>query len=375
MPLRIGLDARALNTAFIRGMGEYLFSLIRTISPLHDVSWSLYGNRPDQPFQRPPWGEIDRVALHDVPGNRLHVWEQMALPAQVRLHKLDVLHCTSTSLPLWQPVPTVVTIHDTIQWNTGEDMSPGFYRDRVLPAAYARCHGVITISNHSRNDILRLWPELAPKVTVIHHGVTAEYLNCPPAPNSDAVRDQGVTRPYLIYFGGSAPRKRLAWTLELFQALDRPDVDLVVCGVGEAQHTGFRDMVAPELQSRVLFLPFVPARDMPLLYQNAVAVLYPTLYEGFGFPAIQSQAVGTPIVLSGVSSLLELVGPTSIALPPDDRLAWLEACRTLVDKRAVGCVPDEASRDWARRFSWDRAAQATWQVYQEAARRGRPRAV
>jgi alpha-1,3-rhamnosyl/mannosyltransferase len=368
MPFRIGLDARSLSTPFMRGMGEYVTALMRCISPSRDVRWSLYGNRPDLPFHRPPGEQIERVVLRDTPGNRFKTWEQAVLPAQAARHRTDVLHCTATTLPLWQPVPTVVTIHDTIPWHSDEDMKPGFYRDWLLPRAYARCEAIITISQHSRNDILRLWPALAGKVRVIHHGVNPEFLACAPAPVADTLRDCGVARPYLLYLGGVTPRKRLLWTLELFHAIGRTDVDLVVCGVAADAHAAYRDRLDPALRRRVIFMPFVAPGDMPLLYQNAIAVLYPTLYEGFGFPAIHAQAVGTPIVLSAVSSLLELAGPGSIALPPDAEAAWVEACRTLIGQRIGSPAPDPAARTWARRFDWSVSARAHWEVYQQAAR-------
>ena len=371
MGFRIGMDARGSNTNFVRGMGEYISSLIRNISPSRHVAWYLYSNRPDLPFHRTPEGKIGRIALRDVPGYRFHVWEQTVLPAQAARDRVDVLHCTCTTLPLWQPVPTVVTIHDTIPWNTGEDMNPGLYRDWLLPRAYAKCHTIITISHHSRNDIVAHWPHLAEKVRVIHHGVKVEYLDCAPRPLSDALRGFGVGKPYLLYLGGAAPRKRLTWTLDLYQAIGRNDVDLVVCGVNAADHDRFRNMVEPGLRANVVFLPFIAAADMPSLYQNAIAVLYPTLYEGFGLPAINAQAVGTPIVLSAVSSLLELVGPTSVALPPDDTASWIAACRSLIDARKDANAPDEQSRIWARRFDWSVAAEAHWEVYQQAAAKPR----
>ncbi|MSP02547.1 MAG: glycosyltransferase, partial [Acetobacteraceae bacterium] len=108
------------------------------------------------------------------------------------------------------------------------------------------------------------------------------------------------------------------------------------------------------------------------LYRHALAVLYPTLYEGFGVPALNAQAVGTPVVFSDVSSLRELVGPTSIALDPEDNGAWIDACRALIGTRLANPAQDRASMEWARQFSWERSAAAHWEVYREAAAGGRP---
>lgn len=364
--MRIGLDARALNGRFVRGMGEYLNSLISETSLRHDARWYCYGPRPDLPFHRPADGTIARVALTDIPGNRFHVWEQMYLPFSAWRDRVDVLHCASTTLPLWQPVPTVVTIHDTIQWNTGEDLVPGLYRDRLLPAAFARCQAIITISHHSRRDILRHWPRLEDRIHVIHHGVGPAYLDGAAGPVPDIARAAGIDRPYVMYVGGDAPRKRLDWTIELFSALGRDDIALMVVGLAETAHAAFRAALPEPLRGRVHALPFAPEAAMPALYGNALAVIYPTLYEGFGFPALKAQAMGTPILLSAVSSLLELVGPTSIALPPDDRAAWLDSLAAVVDRRLAQPAADEASRAWARQFDLGRTAEAHWRVYEQA---------
>jgi glycosyltransferase involved in cell wall biosynthesis len=371
MALRVGTDARCLNTNFVRGMGEYLSSVVSHISATRDVEWVFYGNRPDLPFHVPTGVMAAKTSLRDIPGDRFHLWEQATLPFQARTDHVQVLHCTATTMPLWQPVPMVVTIHDTIPWDTGEFVPAGPYRDRLLPWAFQRCAKIITISQHSRNDISRLWPRLTDKIRVIPHGVSDDFLHCSPVPLRQTLRDIGVRQPYLLYLGGTTPRKRLDWTLELYDALDRADIGLVVCGVPRQAHDEYRQHLAPDHRARILFAPFLPAEDMPSLYQNALAVLYPTLYEGFGFPALNAQAVGTPIVMTNVSSLRELVGPNAIALAPDDTNSWLEACHSLIDRRIANPLPDTEARGWARQFDWRVSAEAHWDVYQEAAARRR----
>jgi glycosyltransferase involved in cell wall biosynthesis len=220
-------------------------------------------------------------------------------------------------------------------------------------------------------DILRLWPELVDKVRVIRHGLNDRLLHHIPGPLNPSLQAAGVRQPYLLYFGGIVARKRLDWTLELYSALERPDIGLVVCGVPEASHDLYRQKLNPELRAKVLFAPFLAAEDMPSLYQNALAVMYPTLYEGFGLPPLNAQAVGTPAIFSDVSSLRELVGPTSTLLDPDDTSAWLAACHAVIDRRLGAMLPDAASRNWAAQFTWKNSADAHWEVYREAAAPGR----
>lgn len=138
-------------------MGKYLHGVISHLGHSPDLGWSFFSNRPDLPFHMPAGMPDCPVSLVDFPGSRFQAWEQAVLPIQAWRLGLDVLHCPHSSLPLWQPVPTIVTIHDTVPWD--DPRAPrSRYADRVLPRAFARCAAVITPSEHSRNDIVRCWP-------------------------------------------------------------------------------------------------------------------------------------------------------------------------------------------------------------------------
>jgi len=330
------------------------------------VHWSFFSNRPDLPFHKPPGVDDRPVYLFDCPGHRFQIWEQVALPAQARYHGVDVLHCPFSSLPLWQPVPTVVTLHDTIEWD--DDTLPRSpYMDRLLPRAFARCAAVVTPSNHSRDDILRRWPDISDKLFVVPHGIDQRFLDIAPEQLTPDLMTLGIREPYLVYFGGETARKRLEWTIDTFEAIADPEPLLVICGLPEERHAGFMAKLRPETRGRVSLLPYIPTDSMARLFQNAAAILYPTLYEGFGFPALEAQAVGTPVLLSPVSSLRELAGPGARLLDPEDRRSWIELCSRLVAQCREGRIPDIDARRWARRFSWEEAARRHFQVYQAVA--------
>ena len=134
--MRIALDARVLNTPHLRGMGKATFELLRQGSLVPDVSFALLGDEPCSPVHFPP---SDRISVHtwELKGHRLRAWEQLGLPWQANRLGCDVLHCLGTWCPYWQPLPTVVTVHDTLPW---EEDQPSFFLNRLLPAAYERRH-------------------------------------------------------------------------------------------------------------------------------------------------------------------------------------------------------------------------------------------
>lgn len=362
----MAVDARCLNVPHLRGMGKALLEVVCGMQSHSPHRWELYADRPDLPFHAPP-AEGVRAEVVPQRGYRFHAWEQYWLPRRVRRSRPDLLHCPATRAPWWQPVPTVVTVHDAIPWAGDDpDWPPGWYRERLLPAAYRKAAALITDSECSRRDLLRRWPDLAEKIRVIPLGIGERYLRAWVARPGSALEALGVRPPYLLYLGGSIARKRLDWAVRVVERLDDPAVRLVICGVEEAAWDAVRASVSPAMRRpRLCFLSFVPEDDMPALYQNAAAVLYPSLYEGFGLPVLEAQAVGTPVLFSALGSLAELQGPGSVVLPAEDLTAWVSACGRLLQQRGANPRPDERAREWAGSYSWDQVAAQVLAVYRE----------
>lgn len=361
--LRVGVDARCLNGDHLRGMGKSLYELVRRTASSGAIEWHLLADRPDLPMHAPAEPGI-ATSVFETRGFRFHAWEQWGLPARTKGLAVDLLHAPATSMPWWQPVPTVVTIHDAIPWQ-GEDPAwpAGFYRDRLLPAAYHRAAAIMTVSECSRRDILKRWPALKPKLHVVSPGVDERYLEIRPDPRPVVIADRVLEEPYLLYLGGADPRKRLSWAIQTWAGVAAKGASLVVCGVERSAHADVRRLVPGDLQARLILAPFINEEDMPRLYMRATAVLYPSLYEGFGLPVIEAQAVGTPILFSDVGSLSELKGPGAVVLPVDDLPAWVRAAAHILDTRSGVPGPDRVARAWARQYSWDAYTDRTLAVY------------
>jgi glycosyltransferase involved in cell wall biosynthesis len=348
-------------------MGKALYELIRRTATSGAVHWYLFGDRPDLPVTVPQHENVE-VSVFETRGFRFSAWEQWSLPQAARRREVDLLHAPGTTMPWWQPVPTVVTIHDTIPWQADDEALPaGFYRDRLLPAAYHRAAAVITISDTSRRDILARWPLLKQTLHVIPHGIDERYLEAEPDYLPLDIGGQHVNEPFVLYVGGADPRKRLTWALQTWWGLSPEVPTLVVCGVEPAAHQSMRQLVPRPLQERVIFAPFIGEDEMPRVYMRASAVLYPTLYEGFGMPVVEAHAVGTPVLFSDVGSLRELKGPAAVVLPVDDLQAWVRALRLIVASRPIQFGPDRIARAWAQQYSWDACADRTLAVYRAAA--------
>lgn len=371
-PLHVAVDARCLNATHLRGMGKMLYELVRRTAQSGAVRWHLLADRVDRPLLAPEHDRVDS-SVFETRGYRIHSWEQWSLPDAARRLGVDVLHAPSTTAPWWQPVPTVVTIHDTIPWQQENEALPGgFYRDRLLPAAYRRAAAIITISATSRRDILARWPELKPNLYLVPNGVDERYLEAEPDYSPIEIGGRVISKPYVVYVGGADPRKRLTWALQAWWNLSSSTpATMVVCGLEAKAHDAVLQMVPRHLHDRLVLAPFIDEEDMPRLYMRAAAVLYPTLYEGFGLPVVEAHAVGTPILFSEVGSLSELKGPAAVVLPVDDLDAWSRALGLALQSRSRPSGPDRIARAWARQYSWDACADRTLKVYAAAAAHGR----
>lgn len=353
--VHIGVDARSLNLPFVRGIGSYLRNMLLELVKSDDFRFTLFGDRPEYAICIPE-SDLIRHEVFEVRGDRFSAWEQFGFPSRAKKLGADVLFCPGTSAPLWQPLPTVVTIHDALCWEAVSLSGWNrFFLNRVLPRAYGKCKEVITISQSSKSDIEKRFPHLRDRCQVIYHGLDSLFQS---AQISEGVQQGKLPQvlwncKYVLYVGGPIPRKRPEWAVGVFLEAMPDDVKLVVLGVGAEDHGLFRSQMPHGVgQDRVVLLPYQSDESVVALYSEAMAVLYPTLYEGFGFPVLQANAVNTPVLHSAVGSLKELVGPASIVLEPDSFSSWvnrLKECAVAGERAHLG-------QDWARRFSWEQSS-------------------
>jgi glycosyltransferase involved in cell wall biosynthesis len=177
----------------------------------------------------------------------------------------------------------------------------------------------------------------------------------------DLPRDQ-----FLLQLGTLEPRKNLATTLEAFRrvAAAAPDVGLAVVGPDGWGESGFA--VPAELETRVHRLGRVPDEDLPLLYRAATALVYPSLYEGFGLPPLEAMQSGCPVITSETSSLPEVVGDAALLVAPRATDALATAMRRVIEDEGLRAHLSAAGIARARRFSWARTAEATLDAYDRA---------
>jgi glycosyltransferase involved in cell wall biosynthesis len=211
---------------------------------------------------------------------------------------------------------------------------------------------------------LNLPPE---KIRVIHHGIADPFFQVKPG-EADAVRRRhGLTRPYLLFVGTIEPRKNVGRLLNAYRDLSpstRDEFDLVLAGPpGWAQSETMARLRSPD--PGVRYLGYVAEGDLPGLFAGATAFVYPSLYEGFGFPVAQAMAAGTPVITSCVSALPEIAGGAALLIDPRSEAALRDAMEEMLTSPSRREKSIDLGRANAGRFTWQDCARKSLRFFEE----------
>jgi glycosyltransferase involved in cell wall biosynthesis len=279
----------------------------------------------------------------------------------------DILHCPSFVIPWAVKAPMVVTAHDAASKHFPDDhpLEWRMYVNAFLPRRLQAAARVITGSEFGRREVIEAFGLNPERVVAVPYGVDTSYLNF------------GQTRPLansaggLLFPGAPIGRKNLDPVLRCMAAADQESalgrVKLEISGAREEDFPAYGKLVrALGIQSRVQWLGQVPSSELPSLFARASVVVYPSLYEGFGFPPLEAMAVGTPVVASDRGSLPEVLGEAALMIDPTDPRAIGEALQAALSQPEVRDRLRSAGVRRARLYTWDKCAERTTAVYKEA---------
>ena len=291
------------------------------------------------------------------------------------LLRFDVLFA-----PNFVPPPTasrrlVLTVHD-LAFRRFPETAPQTTRRWLqrLDRAIHQAAEVVVPSEATKVDVLELYGVPEERVAVIHHGVDTDRIRpARPAEVDRFRREHSVEGPYLLFLGGLEPRKNLPRLVEAYGRL--PDAPaLVIAGASVAWNPEGRDELDAALASldgrareRVVMTGYLGERDKVAALTGAEALVFPSLYEGFGFPVLEAMACGTPVLTSDVSSLPEVAGRDAVLVDPLDVGAIEDGMRRVVEDRALRKALIEGGRERVRSFTWTRSAVAHAAVLHRAA--------
>jgi glycosyltransferase involved in cell wall biosynthesis len=366
--VRIAIDARKLHDY---GIGTYVRNLVHWLARLDtDDTYVLLCRREDVDLVRALGPRFE--ALYEQAGN-YSVREQISVPLALARARVDLFHAPHYVVSPLTRCPFVVTIHDCIHLRFPEYLPNRLayvYARTLMRSSARRSQRVLTVSQASKQDILHYLKIPASKVEVIYNAIDDRLATPPRADEVAKVRERyQLTAPFILYTGNIKPHKNVDRLIEAYAILRRRGIDqakLLVIGDEISKYPNLRRLVHRfQLHQHVRFLGFVPDATLAALYRLASAFVFPSLYEGFGFPPLEAMAAGTPVVTSNVSSLPEVVGDAAVLIDPLDAGAIADAMARVLNDPALRATLIARGHDRVKAFSWERSAARVREVYAE----------
>ncbi len=363
--IHVGFDGRTL-TSPAAGVRRYVSSLIRALGSLDSpIRLTMLGGDPSDV----PKGVGHVAEPPHLPTNA--GWVLVGLPVAARRAGVDLLHAPAYTAPYWSPVPVVLTVHD-VSYARHPQWFP-YRRDWVRRAFYRasaeRATLVITDSSFSAAEIQAAYAAEPARIRVVPLGVDESFT---PSSISSIPLPAVAASPFLLHVGDLHERRNLGLLVDAVLEVRRREptlaaLTLLLAGVDRGVGSSVKERaVTAGFPEAVVLLGAVDEGVLRALYGQALALAYPSLYEGFGLPLLEAMACGTPIVAARAASIPEVVGDAGVLLDPYDIESWTRAIIDLgshpqrrADFRARGLAR-------ARTFTWARTAQETYLAYREA---------
>ncbi len=369
--MRIGIDVRIAHYAR-GGIRNYGLRLLRALARIDAESEYIVLHSRKSRHPPVPGPNFYPVACWTPAHHRMERW---TLGAEVARLRLDLLHSIDFIPPAWGYRRSVITVHDLTflhypQFITVESRA---YYNRQIADAVRRAEHILADSHATQSDLASMLNVPADKVTVVHLAADPVFRPLDQGRVSSVVARHGLGPGFLLCVGTLEPRKNLPGLLEAYRLLldgldgingmDNLAPLVLIGGRGWLYDDIFERVETLRLSDRVQLLHDVPDADLPALYNAASLLTTPSFYEGFGLPALEAMACGTPVVVSDRSSLPEIVGQAGLLVNPDDPSDIAQAlARVLTDHRLRERMR-ELGLAQAAQFSWDQTARETLAVY------------
>ncbi|MBI3013375.1 MAG: glycosyltransferase family 4 protein [Elusimicrobia bacterium] len=360
--MKIGFDARMIRHS---GIGTYIRNLLRHLTARENLDFTLFGS-------------LEKIA--DYPARKVSAsWpiyslrEQIYFPSLLRRELIRTLHVPHYNAPLAYRGTLVVNIHDLIHLLFPPSRTAYLYARTVLEIVSKKASAILTISENTKRDILRLLKVKENKIHVIYPGVNLDGIKGTPYLIPDGIKrpedmSHGIKygvplipSPYILYVGNIKPTKNVICLLEAFTLLESriQDLKLVVAG---------RDFMPNRTESfrsnpNILFLGELSERALTQLYQGAKLFVFPSLYEGFGLPPLEAMACGVPVLCSHAASLPEAAGDAAEFFDPNSSNDLAEKIAFLWENENKRKQLVQKGYENIRRFSWEKCARETEKIY------------
>lgn len=369
----IGIDISSIP--YGTGVSNYTLNLVKNLLKTDKKNtYKLFYSSLRQPLPLEIKNRFAKIYHYRLPPTLLEIlWNRLhILPIELFIGKCDIFHTWDWLQPPTIYAKTITTIHDLTpflypQWHHPKTIAA--FKRKMYWAAKT-CFGFICVSQNTKKDLLQLFPQVnQSKTTVIYEAAENKYekfLHLPQ--NIQLAKKQKISKlydlhHYILAQGTREPRKNLQKLIEAFnlfkQRNPKTQIELAITG-----KYGWGEDVDRLKNPSIKILGFIPEKDMVALHANALCLIYPSLYEGFGLPLVKALKLGIPIITSNVSSLPEVVNDAAILINPESTKDIAIAIEKITKSSSLRHRLSKKALFQAKKFSWLKTAQQTLKVYQ-----------
>lgn len=372
--MKIGIDGRLINQT---GVGRYIRNLIRELGKLDTVNdYVIFIRSEDFKSIKLP-SERWEKRLVDVPWHSLK--EQLMMPLILKREKFDLVHIPYFNVPILYPGRMVVTIHDLIidHFNTGKATTlPGWkywlrrcFYSMVMWVGLHRAVKIFAVSNSTKKELREHYLLPEEKIEVTYEGVDRELRTQNSMTKSKRILNNG---PYFLYVGNAYPHKNLEFLLRCMRKLKVEekkyhDVKLILVGAKDYFYKKLEQEVPEEMRSEIVFWGEADDEELKSLYSHAMALVFPSLMEGFGLPALEATAIGCPVVVSEIPVFKEILGEMPVYFSPYNEESLINAMKGVMQRgEKLRFRVKKMQEDVLMRYNWTVLAEKTLAVYENS---------
>lgn len=302
--MKIGIDGRAANWYRGTGIGTYTYQLINHINKVDYINDYIIfmprncGNRIN--FKK-------NYSILEITQNCTdNFWDEVNMPNILKDKDIDLYHVPQNGIgiPMDKNCSFVITLHDVIPYKMPNTASERYLKlfNETLPKVVSMCDGIITVSNYSKNDIIKAFNFPKDKIFVSYLASEDIYHPIDKNLSKDLIKKHySIDDNYILYVGGFSPRKNIVGLIEAFNKLlsiYKKNIKLVIAGKQGKSYSIYKKRCeALHIEDKVIFPGFIPLEHLPYLYNGCELFVYPSFYEGFGLPPVEAMACGVQLLL------------------------------------------------------------------------------
>ncbi|MGL5822830.1 MAG: glycosyltransferase family 4 protein [Sarcina sp.] len=367
--MNISMDCRAANIYRGTGIGNYTYQLLNNINLIDKE------NKYNICISENSALDINLQENFSIQySNKFkknNFWDNIKEPINLS-NNTNLHHNPQNGVGLLENIniPQSITLHDIIPLKMPETVSDAYFKifDTEISKILSNANGIITVSNYSKNDIHQTLNYPLEKIFVTHLAAEKQYKILNENLCTQILKEYYNLEPnYILYVGGFSPRKNILGLINSFELAKHflpKNTKLIIIGQKGISYITYQNRVNElNLENDVIFTGFIKNEHMPIFYNLAKVLIYPSFYEGFGLPPLEAMACGTPVIASNLTSIPEVLEDAALLINPYDEIALAESIKEIFSNTLLENTLIQKSILHSNKFDWKNTARTTLDAF------------